>query len=208
MADARELVLGTHNRKKVAEMVPLLAPLGIGLLTLAEIPNALEVEETGDSFAANAALKAGQQAMHLNRWVLGEDSGLAVDALQGRPGIFSARFSGEGATDEKNNARLLEELDDVPWEKRGAHYVCSAALANPHGRIVATAEGECHGRIRMRAAGGGGFGYDPLFEVVEYHLTFGELSPTVKACLSHRSRALRQLIPQLATLIATGQWPA
>ena len=205
MANVYELVLGTRNRKKVSELVALLHPLGINLRTLAEITNSIDVDETGDSFAANAALKATLQARRLGRWVLGEDSGLVVHALDGRPGIFSARYSDPGATDERNNAKLLDELAGIAWEDRGAHYVCSAALADPEGTVVAVAEGECYGRIRLAAAGSGGFGYDPLFEIVEYRLTFGELSPAVKACLSHRSRAMRQLIPRLADLLQSTQ---
>src|SRR5262245_62242870 len=98
-----QLVLGTHNRKKGLELAELLEPYGFEIVTLADLPNSIEVEETGDTFTANAALKACQQAKHLNRWVLGEDSGLAVDALKGGPGVYSARFSGSGATDESNN---------------------------------------------------------------------------------------------------------
>lgn len=203
---SRELVLGTRNRKKGTELIALLSPLGISLRTLAEIPDAIEVAETGDTFAANAELKAVEQARHLHRWVLGEDSGLVVDALGGAPGVLSARYSGPGATDESNNRKLLTVLAAVPGERRSAHYVCHAALSDPAGEVVARAEGACHGRIRLEAAGSGGFGYDPLFEIVEYHMTFGELSPTVKSCLSHRSRALRQLMPQLVELIRTGRW--
>jgi XTP/dITP diphosphohydrolase len=196
-----ELVLGTRNKKKRIELVELLGPWGIQLQTLDDLPNSIEVEETGSTFAENAALKASQQAKHLNRWVLGEDSGLCVDAIKGAPGVYSARFSGAGATDEKNNALLLEKLADVPLEKRTAYYVCSAALADPTGIIRATAEGRCQGRIRTEATGAGGFGYDPYFEIVEYHRTFGELGATVKTVLSHRARAVRAMIPELVKLL-------
>jgi XTP/dITP diphosphohydrolase len=201
-----QLVLGTHNRKKGLELAELLQPWGFQLLTLADVPNPLEVDETGDTFAANAALKACQQAAHLQRWVLGEDSGLAVDALDGAPGVYSARFSGPTATDESNNRLLLEKLGSTPLEKRTAHYVCHATLSDPAGNIQAEAEGYCHGRIRFEGSGTGGFGYDPLFEIVEYHSTFGELGPAVKAALSHRARAIRQLIPALLRLIDSGTW--
>ena len=200
------LVLGTRNRKKAGELVQLLAPFGFTLKTLDDFPNSLEVDETGDTFAANAALKACQQALHLGHWVLGEDSGLAVDALRGRPGVLSARFSGEAATDESNNRLLLQELGKTPLEKRTAHYVCHATLADPSGTVRAESEARCHGRIRFEPAGNGGFGYDPLFEVVEYHRTFGELGPVVKSVLSHRGRALRQLIPQFIALARSGAW--
>jgi XTP/dITP diphosphohydrolase len=197
----RTLVLGTRNRKKLGELVELLGPLGIELKTLADFPGAIEVAETGDSFAANAALKATVQAKHLGQWVLGEDSGLAVDALGGAPGIYSARFSGPDATDEKNNRLLLDKLKDLPLEKRTAHYVCSAALSDPAGNVRATSEGICRGRMLFEPAGSGGFGYDPLFEVVECHRTFGELAPAVKAVLSHRARAMRALAEQIVRLM-------
>ena len=203
---ARVLVLGTRNRKKLGELVELLEAHGFTLKTLADFPAAIEVEESGDSFAANAALKATVQARALGQWILGEDSGLAVDALGGAPGIYSARFSADGATDETNNRLLLERLRDVPLDKRTAHYVCSAALSDPSGQVRATSEGTCRGRILLEPAGSGGFGYDPLFEVIECHRTFGELAPAVKAVLSHRSRAMREMVPRLVTLGMSGEW--
>jgi len=164
------------------------------------------VEETGDTFAANAQLKAVEQAKYLKQWVLGEDSGLSVDALGGQPGVFSARFSDPGATDQRNNALLLEKLRDVPLEKRTAHYTCYTALSDPSGNVWAESEGLCRGRILFEPAGSGGFGYDPLFEIIECHRTFGELSPAVKSVLSHRSRAIRQLVPSLISIAHSGEW--
>jgi XTP/dITP diphosphohydrolase len=202
------LVLGTHNRKKAQELVDLLSHLPLDFKTLADFPSAVTVEETGDSFVANAALKACEQAAHLDAWVLGEDSGIVVDALGGDPGIYSARYAGPGATDEANNARLLAELGGTPIERRTAHYVCQLALADPTGALRAECGGVCRGRVRFEAAGSGGFGYDPLFEIVEYHRTFGELSPAVKAVLSHRVRAVAQLLPRLEALVSGGSWPA
>jgi XTP/dITP diphosphohydrolase len=183
-----------------------LEPHGLALKTLADYPDAIEVEETGDTFAANARLKATLQARRLKQWVLGEDSGLSVDALGGAPGVRSARFSDPGATDERNNALLLEKLHGVPSEKRSAHYTCYAALSDPDGAVRAESEGICRGRILAKRVGSGGFGYDPLFEIIECHRTFGELSPAVKAVLSHRSRAIRQLVPRIASLINSGTW--
>jgi XTP/dITP diphosphohydrolase len=200
------LVLGTANRKKGLELAELVAPLGLQVRTLADFPDAIGVAETGETFAANAALKAVEQAKHLRQWVLADDSGLAVDALGGAPGVYSARYAGPDATDADNNRRLLAELADVPLERRTAHYVCHATLADPSGAIRAEAEDYCHGRILTDYRGGNGFGYDPLFEVVEYHRTFGELSPEVKAVLSHRGRAMRDLLPVFERLIATGEW--
>src|SRR5437868_3361283 len=152
-----QLVLGTHNRKRGLELADLLAPEGFELITLADISADIEVEETGETFAENAALKACEQARHLKRWVLGEDSGLAVDALKGAPGVYSARFSGPNATDERNNELLLEKLADLPLEKRTAHYVCHATLSDPDGKIRAESEDCCSGRIRFERAGSGGF---------------------------------------------------
>jgi XTP/dITP diphosphohydrolase len=191
------LVIGTHNRKKGIELAELLTPLGFEVVTLDDVSNAIEVVEDGDTFAANARLKASQHAVHLKRWVLADDSGLAVDALGGAPGVYSARFAGPSATDEDNNRLLLEKLRDVPLEKRTAHYVCHVSIADATGEIRAESHDICRGRIRFEPAGTNGFGYDPLFEVVEYHQTFGELGPHVKQALSHRSRALRAIVPQL-----------
>ncbi|HKD37986.1 MAG TPA: non-canonical purine NTP pyrophosphatase [Pirellulales bacterium] len=200
------LALGTRNRKKGMELIELLGPLGFELRTLADEPRSIEIEETGDSFAANAALKACEQAKHLKVWVLGEDSGLVVDALDGEPGVYSARFSGPGATDESNNDLLLARLANTPLDRRTAHYVCHAVLSDSAGNIRAESEGECHGRIRFERAGTGGFGYDPLFEIIEYHRTFGELGPVAKALLSHRARAIRGLIPAMLRLVDAGEW--
>jgi XTP/dITP diphosphohydrolase len=197
----RRLVLGTRNRKKGLELAELLAPNGFDLRTLADFPESLEVDETGSSFAENATLKATQQARHLKAWVLGEDSGLCVLALDGAPGIYSARFAGPNAADEANNAKLLAELARIPAERRTAFYVCHATLAAPDGSVRAESEGRCCGRIRSSASGTGGFGYDPLFEIVEYHRTFGELGNAIKGVISHRARALRAIIPRIVALV-------
>ncbi len=200
------LILGTHNRKKGLELAELLAPFGFALQTLADVPDPLVVDETGNSFGENAALKAVQQARHLGAWVLGEDSGLCVDPLDGRPGIYSARYAGVDATDERNNAFLLEELAGVADERRTAFYVCHVALADPRGAVRANCEATCGGRIRRKLSGAAGFGYDPLFEIVEYHRTFAELGPHVKRVLSHRARAMRRIVPQILTLARRGDW--
>jgi XTP/dITP diphosphohydrolase len=191
MTPPKALVLGTGNRKKGLEMAELFAPLGFDLKTLADFPETLDVIEDGGSFCENAYKKACEQAVFLKMPVLAEDSGLVVDALGGAPGIYSARFSGKNATDESNNALLLEKLANVPWERRTAHYVCEMVLADAEGRILAVTSGTCRGRIRFEPDGTNGFGYDPLFEVVEYHQTFGRLSSVVKQAISHRSRAAR-----------------
>jgi len=170
------------------------------LTSLAEIPEAVEIEETGETFAENAALKATGQAKHLGRWVLAEDSGLSVDALNGAPGVYSARYAGAHGDDEANNRKLLEALNDVPDEKRGAQFNCFLCLSDPTGQVRLTGSGICRGRIAPQPSGGAGFGYDPLFVVREYHRSFGELDLAVKRAISHRSRALRQFIPRLVQL--------
>lgn len=199
------LVLGTGNRKKAGEMIALLEPLGLELRTLADFNSAIEVNESGSSFAENARLKAVEQARHLNAWVLADDSGLIVDALGGAPGVHSARYAGPQATDADNRRKLLAELDGVEPERRGAHFACQLVLSDPAGNVRAEAVGKCHGRIRSEEAGTGGFGYDPLFEIVEYHRTFGELSAAVKSILSHRARAAQAILPSLARVLVESE---
>ncbi len=195
-----DLVIGTTNLAKGRELQELLQPYGFRIQTLADLGEPLEVVEDGDSFAANAQKKASEQAQHLSRWVLADDSGLEVDALRGAPGIYSARFGGDGASDSDNNAKLLAELTAVPDAKRGARYACHVTVADPTGAIRAEASGICRGRIRTEAAGTNGFGYDPLFEIVEFHRTFGQLGPRVKKAISHRARAMRAIAVQLVAL--------
>jgi XTP/dITP diphosphohydrolase len=191
------VVLASRNHKKSAEIRALLAPYGIPLISVADFPSAEDVVEDGDSFRANAEKKASQTALTLHHWAIGEDSGLRVDALKGDPGIYSARYSGPGATDESNNAKLIDALKNVPDDKRGAEYVCHIAVSDPNGVIELNVEATCRGRISREPRGRHGFGYDPYFLVREYHRTFGELSPLVKQHLSHRARAFERLIPLL-----------
>lgn len=198
------LVLGTRNRKKRQEIVEIIGDLGIELGDLTQFPQAAEVVEDGDTFEANARKKAVETALALQHWVLGEDSGLVVPGLNGRPGVYSARYAGKQGDDEANNDRLLAELAPLPEDRRAAYYVCTAALADPQGEVHAVVEGRCHGVIITERRGAGGFGYDPLFLIPEYHRTFGELSAVVKHALSHRARALAQLRPTLRRLLATG----
>ena len=195
--DLVSIVLASRNRKKSREIAELLSPHGINVLSVAGFPDVPETEEDGETFAENAAKKACEAARFLSRWAIGEDSGLVVDVLEGAPGIYSARYSGENATDEQNNRKLLAELQNVPEEKRDAHYVCNVAVADASGNIRLQMEARCRGRITTAAFGTNGFGYDPYFLIPEYHRTFGELSPAVKRHLSHRARAFGRLIPKL-----------
>ena len=195
------LVVATRNAKKKHEILEILGDLPIELHDLSEYPQAPEVVEDGASFEANARKKAGETAKALGQWVLGEDSGLVVPALGGRPGVYSARYAGKQGDDAANNARLLAELAPLPDDRRAAYYVCTAALADPTGEVRAVVEGRCHGVILKEHHGTGGFGYDPLFLIPEWHQTFGELSPRVKHALSHRARALEELRPTLRSLL-------
>lgn len=198
------IVLGTNNRKKGIELAELLAPFDINVQTLSDFENTIDVVEDGTTFRENARKKASEQARFLKAWVIGEDSGLSVDALDGAPGVYSARFAAlseksehVNASDENNNRLLLEKLGNTPLEKRTAHYTCAAALADPAGNIQSEYEQYCCGKILFEPVGAGGFGYDPLFEITEYHRTFGELQPAVKRAVSHRARTMRLLIPAI-----------
>jgi XTP/dITP diphosphohydrolase len=199
------IVLGTRNRKKAEELVDHLAGMPIEIRTLADFPAAPEIVEDGKTFLANARKKATELARALGAWVLGEDSGLVVDAIGGRPGVYSARYSGTGATDDSNNRKLLEELAATPDQTRTAHYVCTAVLSDPDGNIRGEVEGRCNGRIGSQPRGSHGFGYDPLFIIPEYHKSFGELGLLVKRHLSHRARALDQLRAALWKLLQAAQ---
>lgn len=200
MTDTPEIVLASRNPKKSAEIDALLSPHGIRVLPVSDF-DVPDVVEDGATFAENSAKKARETALAVGRWTIGEDSGLMVDALGGQPGVYSARFAGEPCDDERNNAKLIAELAGVPAEKRGAQYVCHVSVADPTGAIRLQVEGRCRGRIAEEGRGENGFGYDPYFLIPEYHRTFGELSPAVKRRLSHRGRALEQLVPRLVRLL-------
>lgn len=194
------MLLGTRNRKKREEIVEILGDLNLQFGDLSDRPDIPDVEETGSTFEENARIKAAAFAKAAGEWTLAEDSGLVVPALDGRPGVYSARYAGTQGDDEANNDKLIAEVSQLPAEKRGAYYLCFAALANPNGEVLATSEGRCHGVIVTERRGSGGFGYDPLFLVPEFHKTFGELTARVKHALSHRARALAHLRPKIRQL--------
>ncbi len=203
------LILGTRNRKKGQEMSELIAPPWeepsvlhkLSIHTLVDNPDAPEVDETETTFSGNARKKAVELAHALGSWVLADDSGLAVDALGGDPGVYSARYAGTHGDDQANNLKLLSELSSVKDEDRGAAFVCVLALADPSGTVRAEVEGRCRGVITRKSRGEGGFGYDPLFLIREYHKTFGELSALVKHQLSHRACAFARIRPELARIL-------
>lgn len=198
-----ELLLATGNPKKIGELEGLLRPLGIDLLTPAEVGGIPDVEEDAPTFTGNAEKKARAAARSTGRWCLADDSGLEVEHLNGAPGVHSARYAGSHGDTEANNARLLRELQGVPEESRGARFVCALALARPDGELEVVLQGTANGRILERARGTEGFGYDPLFLFIEEgHAAtgrgFAELVAEEKGEISHRGRALAQLADYLA----------
>lgn len=192
----QELLVATRNKKKLEEIKDLLKDLNLKITSLEDYPDCPEIEEDGKTFSANALKKAATLALCTKKLTLGEDSGLQVKALKNEPGIYSARFSGIGATDQKNNAKLLKLLKSVPLKKRQARYRCYAALVDGK-RIVDVVSGSCDGVIALKPKGKNGFGYDPLFLIPRYGKTFGELSPEIKSKISHRARALKKIKPIL-----------
>jgi len=187
-----KLIVATGNPGKLHEMQAYLTDPAWEL-TLK--PDALDIEETGTTFLENAGLKASQVAKALGHWSIADDSGLEVAALNGAPGLFSARY---GKTDDDRIFRLLRELGDNP--NRQAQFVCAIALARPDGTIVLQTQGICPGEILTAPRGSEGFGYDPIFYVPSQGMTFAEMSPDIKHDISHRGRAFSELLPQLKTL--------
>ncbi|MEH2072931.1 MAG: RdgB/HAM1 family non-canonical purine NTP pyrophosphatase [Nostoc sp.] len=183
------LVVATGNPGKLREMQAYLENSGWEL-TLK--PEELEIEETGETFAANACLKASQIAKATGNWAIADDSGLQVDALNGSPGVYSARYA---KTDSERIARILSELGNEA--NRQAQFVCAVAIARPDGAIALQSEGICRGEILHTPRGDGGFGYDPIFYVQELQLTFAEMTRELKRSISHRGKAFTALLPQL-----------
>lgn len=193
------LVLATHNAHKVEEMQAMLQGLPVTLVGMDSYPAAPAPEETGATFAENAAIKAISAAKATGQWALADDSGIAVDALGGRPGVYSARWAGPGSGAAEWIAKTIAELENVSGPERTARYICALALADPSGAVVATSEGTFEGRIAHAPRGSGGFGYDPIFLVEgdSGHRTASELSSEEKHLLSHRGKAVRALLPDL-----------
>lgn len=194
-----DFILATNNMKKLAEMQRILSPLGINVVTAKMLGITLEeVEEDGDTFEANAKIKALAACRETGMPAIADDSGLCVDYLDGAPGIFSARFAGDHGNDELNNDLLLEKLNGVPLEKRTAHYVCAICCVFPDGKEI-TVRGECNGVIGFQRDGNEGFGYDPLFLVDGR--AFGRYTAQEKDKISHRGNALRLLTKELEKII-------
>ena len=197
------LVLATANQKKLAELGRILAAarIEVDLLGRGEFPGAPDVAETGATFAENALLKARAMAHFTGLPTVAEDSGLCVDALNGMPGVLSARWTGRHGDDEGNLQLVLAQVADVPDERRGAHFACAAALVLPSGREHVS-EGTVYGTLTRSPAGTGGFGYDPIFVPDGSELTAAQMSPEAKDAISHRGRALRALAPVIAAWLA------
>lgn len=185
-----KIVAATGNKHKIEEIESITKKFGMNVITKAEAGvGDLEVEETGTTFEENSLIKAEAIMKATGMPAIADDSGLEADALDGAPGVYSARFSGEGATDESNNAKLLKLMENVPDDKRSARFVSVVTLCFPDGTVVA-ARGECPGTLRRSPRGDGGFGYDPLFVPVGYDKTYAEISAEEKNIISHRAKAL------------------
>jgi XTP/dITP diphosphohydrolase len=197
---ARRVVLATRNRHKVEELRRILAPLEVELVSLADFPEVPDVPETGATFADNAMLKARAAAAATGLVAIADDSGLAVDALNGMPGVLSARWSGRHGDDPANLDLVLAQVADVPDERRGAAFVCAAAVASPAGAEVVV-EGRLDGALTRAPRGAGGFGYDPIFVPLGDTRTTAEMSPEEKDAVSHRGRAFRALGERLHDLL-------
>ncbi len=194
-----KFIIATHNQKKLAEMQRILSPLGVDVLTADMAGFTLtDVEETGTTFRENALLKAKSGCEETGWPCIADDSGLCVDALDGAPGVYSARFSGVHGNDEVNIEKLLFELKDVPAEKRTAHFACAVCVCFPDGRTLEIL-GKCEGSIGFEKKGSDGFGYDPVFMVGDR--SFAELSAEEKDAVSHRGNALRKLAQELPAFL-------
>lgn len=195
----KKLLLATRNQHKKQELAAMLEGLGIEVLTLDEVPELPEVEEDGDTFQENAKKKAAVTARASGYTCLADDSGLEVRALNGRPGVYSARFAGPQADDRMNNEKLVELLKERDTSK-AARFVCVIAIADPSGQIQVV-EGECPGTITLEARGSEGFGYDPLFIPDGYQQTFAELGSEEKNQISHRGHALKKALPLIRDFV-------
>lgn len=188
----REVVIATKNKGKALEFEQMFQPFQIQVKTLLDLPEFPEIEETGATFEENAIIKAESVIKETKAMVMADDSGLVIDALDGRPGVYSARYAGPEKDDEANIQKVLRELEGVPLSKRTARFYCALALAIP-GRETITVNGTCEGFITFEKKGANGFGYDPIFFVQGYERTMAELLPNEKNKISHRAEALAKM---------------
>lgn len=185
------LVVATKNKKKLEEIKEILRDLKLNITSIADFDKAPRIIENGKTFKENAIKKAVALARFSKQLTLGEDSGICVNALKGKPGVYSARFAGKNKSDEQNNLKMLRLLKDVPVSKRKAYYACAVALADAQG-LIGVVEGRCYGVIGFEPKGTFGFGYDPLFVITKYKKTFAQLGGKVKHKMSHRYVALEK----------------
>ena len=197
----RSLLVATRNAGKVVEYAEMLAALEVDWLSLDDVGVMIDVEETGDTFLANAVLKAQAYAAMTGLLTLADDSGLEVDALDGDPGIYTARYGGPGLTPVQRYEYLLHNLSGVPREYRSARFRCVIALAAEDKRVLATSDGVCEGMIAAKPSGDGGFGYDPVFYLPERGQTMAQLPSAEKHLISHRGRALQAIEPKLKEIL-------
>ncbi len=196
----KRIVLATKNKGKIKEMRELLAPMHIEVLSLADFSPVDDAEENGATFAENAMIKARYYFAHTGTPCLADDSGLEVDALGGRPGVYSARYSGEDATDAANNAKVLREMEGIEKDKRTARFRCAMALVGEG--VELTTDGTCEGALLTEERGSGGFGYDPIFYVPKFDRTLAEMSSEEKNSISHRGAAVRKMADLIAEMMA------
>ena len=192
---SRKLLVASSNQGKIREIRKMMDDLDyINIVSPADFPDiSRDIVEDGENFTENALKKARIRAEETGVLTLADDSGLVVDYLNGRPGVYSARYAGENADDHDNNVKLLEELEDVQFEERRAHFVCVAALVDPEKENEYSVKEKCSGYILSEQRGEQGFGYDPLFYVPEYEKTMAELSVDVKNMISHRAKAVNKV---------------
>jgi len=205
----RDLLVATTNSGKFAEVQAFLKKLPLRTISLRSLIDPPQVVEDGQTFEENALKKARTLAQFFGMPTLADDSGLEVDALNGAPGVYSARYAGEQGDDDLNNQKLLRELNSVPAEKRTARFVCALALCVPRANGVDewTVRESCEGRIAFGLSGSHGFGYDPLFFYPPFGKTFGEIERDVKATVSHRGKALKKLAENLPVLLGSAPKP-
>lgn len=196
----KQILVATNNKGKVRDFEQLFKPHGIEVISLKDLNEPIEVEETGTTFEENAILKAEETAKILGKWVISDDSGLEIDALNGEPGVFSARYAGEPKDDEANIDKALNGLKDIPEGSRDARFRCVLAIAGP-GIETKTFSGSCDGSILFERHGENGFGYDPIFYVPSEGKAMAELTPAEKAAISHRGVAMRKFEKELPNLI-------
>jgi len=187
-----EVIIATKNRGKAREFEDIFRSRGYEIRTLLDYPEIEDIDETGNTFEENAILKAEAVSATLNKLVISDDSGLVIDSLDGRPGIFSARYAGEQKNDEANIDKVLEEMSDIPQSERTARFYCALALAAPEQKTL-TVSGTCEGKILGERRGTNGFGYDPIFFVSEKGISMAELSSAEKNQISHRANAIQKL---------------